>query len=928
MPNNKYNNDFPDTKNQKNSKASQSEKKAETTADPLPKGFMDKARAKAEHSHKTPIRSAKAQVDMVKEKENENKPKKELTTKDTGKHQTKKGLELMPEPFNGIQVNGCDNWLCDNWGALSKDHKSDTGIWYGYYAGNKDQKGQTVLAGRCQCGYGDDKANEPEVEEEEQEEEQEENKKGALTKFDSWSNKAIQKAIDATSTETVFNKETSCKNETCENHGKSIYTHNHLYTHNGYITTKKAKKSLWECKSCGKGNVFETTGNEGSDKQRTDQTVDEFIFRGFIKGLGFRPMEEVFGMNHSTIRRRIDAYNAQAMRWIEHYAQKIKEMDLRNPRLETDGQSIYTNWRDNDTTNKQLREADLSYADYKNLKRGIEIERIGTAEGRSGYILELTHNFDITVDTLEAALIIAREKANRTTKEQDEHAHWKDVEMPFFADQLWQSPYERIEDVPYEVLKEWIASADLKSDDLKEGEQQVEMAVAKKKNGQHIWESTRGTLITKRYSAMAHWHKVKRLMSKTSHYHYAIDHDTELTSSVVRAHFNEIKEKRVNLYSISGHIQKRSDFKKDDFLDVRKSQGEFTASWSQHLLKKQGFEAARDEISSIAQRTNGWETKEVKDYISVWLTDARMEILKSWGIDFEKNTNKEIYTAISNEVYKAKQDLALEAIIPKLKEELEKLENPKTVKKDKGWIPIPNPSVKGLAKTIQPLTLIDYSEEDQTALMSAAKEIDNSSTHALDNFFMLARQNQFTQRKRQQRKNSGILQQIKWDDEDQKQEIEMHIWDPYKSYDPQTLIKAADIQRFYYNFIKATRRPYELEAKTPAMRLGIIDHPVSFDEFMNKPFYTIGEGYRDKKDKTEYKEGKAGQRRNEKLRAKEKPERVIPDLPAKEKAEYNFIARSAYETIWGTEKALKRMKQKHDYEMKRKKKYKEQSKNK
>lgn len=872
---------------------------------------------------KKPLRKSEQTKDTKKTKD---KKKTANQTKGTKKKVKRTppneptGLELMPDEFNGIQVNGCTNWQCENWGALTKDHKSDTKINYGRYAEPRKTVIRNRLHGYCGCksDYNPDPNN---------------NTRSLLT----FSNQAIQRAIDSTSTETVFRRETSCRNKTCENHMKSIYTHREQYRHCGYVETKSSRKSQWECQSCKKRMVFETTGQTGQEI-RIEQKADEYIFRGFIKGLGFRPMSEVFEVSHSTIRGRIDAYTAQAMRWIEKYAKEIEKLELHNPRLETDIQKLTTNWRDNWTVNKDTRG-----------KQGIQLKRVATAHGSSGYILELTHNYDITVETMKAVWIQHQEireaekvgKRKGITLEETDHAHWADSPM-------MTNLTEEQKDWSYERIKHKLLFSGAHEDDS----QQVEYSVQKRKkkldrdgNDTGEWEKTResaiGILVRENYSTLAHFFKLKRLMKNATYYHHCIDGDSSLLENAVKAHYKEIKNDRVHCYRISSHIHK--DFREGSgsysiaaHKNTRTTQKRFRDKIKNDPLISLGFEEFLAQILKIAQKGESWDTDGLRDKLNSWLDEEdgeRRQYLKDKEIIVDDLSNEKAYSEMKKLLDKRLKEEAINQISDPLFNKMIEIEHPMSELNLLKGIPIPNPRVRGPAMTALPISLIHRFQPDLTR---AAAEIDEASTHAVDNFFSKTRQNQFIKRKNNTATSmDGLKAQIAVDEEEGIDEIETHIWDPYKAYDPQTIVKTGDIQRFYFNFMKASKRPYEMTPKTPAMRLGIIDHVVSFDEFMNTPFYTIQEGYRDKTDKTKYQAARHKDKVKEILKEKAEIRKAEEELAATQiqpmtrerKAEDIFIVKSAFEKIWGTEKALKRMTQKYDYEVKRKKKRQEQSKN-
>jgi hypothetical protein len=148
-----------------------------------------------------------------------------------------------------------------------------------------------------------------------------------------------------------------------------------------------------------------------------------------------------------------------------------------------------------------------------------------------------------------------------------------------------------------------------------------------------------------------------------------------------------------------------------------------------------------------------------------------------------------------------------------------------TNKQDDGSfsIQIPNPRVLTGNPNVIPLTDGRFIQEKQRF----ASEISNATTHSVDNYFNWCRKASLIRRKQP---NAMTAHNIAWEDE-------KTIFDPTKAYDPNSTLKIGDMQRFYWNFVKTSQRPYETEPKTPAMRLGLVKRPMTLNKLFSTVFF-------------------------------------------------------------------------------------------
>jgi hypothetical protein len=139
---------------------------------------------------------------------------------------------------------------------------------------------------------------------------------------------------------------------------------------------------------------------------------------------------------------------------------------------------------------------------------------------------------------------------------------------------------------------------------------------------------------------------------------------------------------------------------------------------------------------------------------------------------------------------------------------------------------VPNPRVAKGNPHVKPLCHGLFTKDRDRI----AKDISGATTHGVDNFIQWSRKSNLLKRK----VKTG-MQDIDKELGDEDAKIS---FDPNKAYEPSTIISIGHIQRFYWNFMKSTQRPYEDEPNTPAMRIGLTTKPITIKEFLTKKFFS------------------------------------------------------------------------------------------
>lgn len=121
------------------------------------------------------------------------------------------------------------------------------------------------------------------------------------------------------------------------------------------------------------------------------------------------------------------------------------------------------------------------------------------------------------------------------------------------------------------------------------------------------------------------------------------------------------------------------------------------------------------------------------------------------------------------------------------------------------WLVHPFPSMSEPEKAVCCLTRTPRDKPDEMA-----KLYRRASLHAIDRFFM------------QLRRSVNVLERPM-----QTASASRRIWHGYNPYNPVVVVRLLEIYRVYYNYLQ----PGE-DGKTPAMRLGLADRPISVDELL------------------------------------------------------------------------------------------------
>lgn len=167
-----------------------------------------------------------------------------------------------------------------------------------------------------------------------------------------------------------------------------------------------------------------------------------------------------------------------------------------------------------------------------------------------------------------------------------------------------------------------------------------------------------------------------------------------------------------------------------------------------------------------------------------------------------KNQSKKVFEKISKE----NPTLSAEEVkLLMLKTELQRM---KAIGKWKDeWLAHPLPDMSETEKAVCYLTNLNDYDDDHLAWL-----YNKASLHGVDNYFMVIRRRiAMLERSIHSRANAG------------------RVWNGYGAYNPSNIIKLLGIFRCFYNYILVSDK----DGKTPAMRLGLIDRPITFAEVIN-----------------------------------------------------------------------------------------------
>lgn len=182
-----------------------------------------------------------------------------------------------------------------------------------------------------------------------------------------------------------------------------------------------------------------------------------------------------------------------------------------------------------------------------------------------------------------------------------------------------------------------------------------------------------------------------------------------------------------------------------------------------------------------------------------------VRITKNLTVD-EKRKLKHQSKKVFDEIRKENSHLTVDEVkLLMLKTELQRM---KAIGKWKDeWLAHPLPDMSETEKAICYLTnLHDYDDDHLAWLYNKA------SLHGVDSYFMVIRRRiAMLERSIHSRANAG------------------RVWNGYGAYNPSNIVKLLGIFRCFYNYILVSDK----DGKTPAMRLGLIDRPVSFEEVIN-----------------------------------------------------------------------------------------------
>lgn len=255
----------------------------------------------------------------------------------------------VPVPFEGIQVNFCKNMDCSHFGneASTKAQKKGRGHHSGdgYVISNMERQRYRIKCKRC-GQYSTLKSN-----------------KGIYEEI-----ARISAYLDPD------DKNLSCPDPDCPNHGKDVNAFKKLYQKNGWTS---AKSRRYICKACEKSF---SRNNRPTARQRIVYK-NRAIFVSILNKVPFKRICETEGIGMQTIYDKIEFFHAQCLAFAAHRERQLAEkIVLERAYIASDRQDFIVNW-----TNT-------------NDKRNVVLKAIASAEIKTGYVFGMNVNFDPSLD--------------------------------------------------------------------------------------------------------------------------------------------------------------------------------------------------------------------------------------------------------------------------------------------------------------------------------------------------------------------------------------------------------------------------------------------------------------------------------------------------------------------------------------------------
>jgi len=253
-------------------------------------------------------------------------------------------------PDNGIQVNFCKNPSCPNYGVPAGTQKQPKGR-RGKYRDAYTIFGNSKRAPAIKCHA----CNEyPPIK----------------------SNQGIYEELDRIAAYLEPKAESSCPDDSCQNHGVGVSTGKSAYQSFGKT---KSGSQRYRCKNCGKSfSVGKSTVRQKQPHK------NKLIFRLLMNKTPLRRISEVADIQMPSIYAKIDFLHKQCLAFVGERERKLLDgKSIRRLYVSVDRQDYVVNWS---------RRTD---------KRNVHLSAVGSADNGTGYVLGMHLNYDPCRDCVD-----------------------------------------------------------------------------------------------------------------------------------------------------------------------------------------------------------------------------------------------------------------------------------------------------------------------------------------------------------------------------------------------------------------------------------------------------------------------------------------------------------------------------------------------
>ncbi len=699
------------------------------------------------------------------------------------KTRTNNITRMQPE-YKGLQVNVCIHHDCENYGLSYQLDLSKPAISYQTGSSGKGIE-EKATKFRCNCHIKDEKQT--------------------------YDNKSISKVSYYTDAKYLVDKQTSCRNTACENHMKSIYGNQKQYKKDGKNNNGKQR---FRCKSCNTPLTIETGTKifNKNKKHKTKKSIidhNKTILKSLFTGSTLVDIAQLNEIGIQTLYDRINFFSKQSQFFNHEYDQKLKNKKRKYVIIDNDAMDLTTNWS-------------LRQPGWTKKNKGKSISRLISTDLNSAFVMAMTHDFDPYIELPDAirkintsnkkmAFLAAHTKESRPNLNKKTKKHnllYDERKYPHWA--INYLTYDDINEIP--IQKEVL----------------------------HHKKNMNGVIIQKQYHVMGHLLKIKEATIKCEKVSFITDHMNEIDRIINTLFFDKIKDGSFIAYHLGHQFHgkptavKRRRYRYGERIRKLFNKTCNNDPWYRALQKALAdYEGTISNTQQIQYLSNN-KPKAIKHKYGGPINEGT---LLEWKNAYEKELSKIIIKHRYKKVIKILEDENAKKTQADIDKNGGKKRLALVATKDYGQtsIQIPNPSVLKGNPYVKPLTYGKYTIDDYNSdevvddLDRICNDIVGASTHSVDNFIGWCRKSNLCKRKIQ----SGVSQVEK----ELGGKEAKYSFDKEKAYEVEMLIKIGHIQRFYWNFMKDTKRNYEDESMTPAMRIGLIKKPITFNTFFTRNFF-------------------------------------------------------------------------------------------